>query len=409
MSHPPRLHYGWIIVATGALVLFACLGLARYAYTMLVPGMREGLGLSYDRLGFIGTGNFSGYLLAVLSAPRLLRHLRPRPLVALGLVMIGGCMLVVSRVDSFAAILLLYTLIGVGGGLANIPLMTIVPRWFRSTERGKAIGLVIGGNGVAIVFAGLLIPAINRLFGASGWRVAWLLLGLLCLAVAGVAALLLRNDPAELGLQPVGRALPAAPQQLVPAEHRGDGRLLLHLGLLYLVFGITFMVYGTFIVTTMVNDYGFSEARAGLYWSWVGAFSLVSGVGFGSLSDHIGRKYGLALVFSVQTVAYALAGLRLGGTALAISIVLYGLAVFAIPTIMTAAVADYLGLARAASAFATVTLFFALGQMLGPGAAGLIAKNTGSFTGGYLLAALITAAGVAGALLLPQPPEQSPP
>ena len=33
--HSPRLHYGWIIVLTGSLVLFSCFGLARYAYTRL--------------------------------------------------------------------------------------------------------------------------------------------------------------------------------------------------------------------------------------------------------------------------------------------------------------------------------------------------------------------------------------
>ncbi|MDD2501881.1 MAG: YbfB/YjiJ family MFS transporter, partial [Geobacter sp.] len=56
------LHYGWVIVAVGALVLFSCLGLARYAYTMLLPAMQSGLQLSYDRMGLIGTANFSGYL-----------------------------------------------------------------------------------------------------------------------------------------------------------------------------------------------------------------------------------------------------------------------------------------------------------------------------------------------------------
>jgi hypothetical protein len=48
-SKTPGVHYGWIIVATGALVLFACLRLARFAYTMLLPGMQAGLGLAYDR------------------------------------------------------------------------------------------------------------------------------------------------------------------------------------------------------------------------------------------------------------------------------------------------------------------------------------------------------------------------
>lgn len=398
------VHYGWIIVATGALVLFSCLGLARYAYTMLLPGMQAGLGLAYGRMGLIGTGNFAGYLLAVLLAPAMIRRFRPRATIAAGLLLIGVCMLGISQSRSFSLVFILYALVGMGGGFANIPLMALVTCWFRSEQRGKAAGLVIGGNGVAIIFAGFLIPLLNRHYGADGWRSGWLALGLISLAVAACAAYLLRNHPADLGLEPVGRPLPASLDQLKPRERRGYGLILLRLGLLYLVFGATFMVYGTFIVTTMIEEYGFSEARAGLYWSWVGFFSLFSGVGFGALSDRIGRKRGLVLVFTVQTAAYALAGLKLGGAGLIVSIVLYGLAVFAIPAIMAAAIGDYLGLSRAATAFATVTIFFAVGQTIGPGVAGLIAGATGTFTGAYLLAALLTAIAAVFAATLPPPP-----
>lgn len=398
-----RIHYGWIIVITGALVLFSCLGLARYAYTMLLPGMQAGLALPYDRMGYIGTANFIGYLTSVLLAPTLIRRFRPRATVTAGLLLISLCMAGISRSESFFAILTLYALVGMGGGFANIPTMALVTYWFRSEQRGKAAGLVIGGNGVAIIFAGFLIPLLNRSFGAEGWRAGWLTLGIISLAVALIAGLALRNHPSEMGLEPVGRPLPVSDDQLVPHERRGDGRILLLLGLLYLVFGTTFMIYGTFIVTTMVKEYGFSEAKAGLYWSWVGFFSLFSGVGFGALSDRIGRKGGLALVFLVQTLAYLIAGLKLGEAGLVVSIILYGSAVFAIPAIMAAAIGDYLGLARAATAFATVTIFFAAGQTLGPAAAGMIGKTTGSFAPAYVIASCLTAAAALLAAVLPRP------
>ena len=85
------------------------------------------------------------------------------------------------------------------------------------------------------------------------------------------------------------------------------------------------------------------------------------------------------------------------------SIILYGLSVFAIPAIMAATVGDYLGLSRAATAFATVTIFFAFGQTIGPGGAGLIARAHGTFTTAYLIASLLTAIAAAFALFLPAP------
>jgi MFS family permease len=399
-------HYGWIIIAVGALVLFSCFGLARYAYGMLIPGMQAGLQLSYDRIGFIGTSNFIGYLVSVVLAPGVNRRLRPRVTISLGLLMIGCGMVAIGFCHSFAAVLALYAFVGAGGGFANVPMMALIMCWFRSEQRGKAAGLVIAGNGVGIILSGFLIPILNRAFGADGWRAAWMTLGALSLIVACCAALLLRNHPSDLGLEPVGNPLPVGEEQLVHRERRGDGMILLRLGVLYMLFGVTFLIFGTFIVTTMVKEYGFTEARAGFCWSWVGFFSLFSGVGFGWLSDRIGRKWGLTLVFIVQAVAYLLTGLKLGSLFLMIAIVLYGLAVFAIPAIMAAAIGDYLGLSRAASAFATITLFFAVGQAIGPAAAGVIAKHLGSFSLAYVCSALVTVLAALFAATLPAPPQK---
>jgi len=403
MVVPRRIHYGWTIVGVGFLIIFACIGLARYAYTMLLPSMQAGLGLPYDRMGYIGTGNFCGYLLSVILAPRLIKRFRPRAVIAGGLTLITLALFGVSRSSGFAAPLLLYFLVGMGTGFANIPTMALISYWFRSDRRGAAAGLMIAGNGAAIVLAGVLVPLLNRTFGSEGWRAGWLLLSGVALAVTALATLLIRNHPGDMGLEPLGTAAPPTTGQMVPRERRGDGLLLLRLGLLYLAFGATFMVFGTFIVTTMVREYGFSETRAGLYWSWAGFFSLFSGIAFGAVSDRVGRRYGLLLVFAVQTAAYLLAGSRPGETGLLVCIVLYGLAVFSIPAIMAAAVGDYLGMSRAASAFATITIFFAAGQTVGPAVAGMIGKTSGTFTSAYLLAGAVTAAAAIGAFFLPPP------
>ena len=400
--HRP-VHYGWIIVLVGFLVLFACFGLARYAYAMLLPAMQSGLQLSYDQTGYIGTGNFTGYLLSVLLVPPALRRIKPRTAITAGLLLISLALLLISRSTGFWQVFCLYTLAGIGGGFANIPLMLLVTYWFHRSKRGRALGLAIGGNGAGIVLAGLLIPYLNRNFGAVGWRLGWLVLGMICLGVTLLAGLLLRNSPAEMGLEPIGESANSLPEQFVSHERASDALLLLRLGVIYAAFGATFMIYGTFLVTTMVREYQLSEVTAGFYWSWAGLFSLFSGVLFGGLSDRIGRKYGLALVLLVQTVAYLLVGLKLGGLWLMVSILLYGSAVFAIPAIMTAAVAEYLGLARAASAFATITLFFAAGQSIGPAVAGILARSSGSFSSGYLLAALLTLLGGLVAMSLPRP------
>lgn len=396
-------HYGWVVVLVGTLTIFACLGLARFAFGMLLPSMREALGMTYDQMGLLGTANFAGYLVAVALVPLLLRYLTPRVLIASGLFLISVCMLAIGISGSYLPILVLYSAVGVGSGLANIPVMVLVSYWFRQQKRGKAAGCIVIGSGFAIIFSGFIVPILNHAFGADGWRAGWLLLGAIVCLVAIVAASLIRNDPADKGLEPVGTV-----QALVydPSQTKGAFstlRILAHLGALYFIFGATYVIYGTFIVTTMVDEYAFVETSAGQFWSWVGFFSLFSGILFGILSDRVGRKLGLMMVFGVQTLAYLLAGSRLGEAALFVSVVFYGVAVFAIPAIMAAAVGDYLGKARAAAAFSMITVCFAVGQTLGPAAAGVIAEATGTFTPSYLASAGLTVLAVFLAAYLPAP------
>ena len=402
-SKPERLHYGWIVALVGTLTIFACLGLARFAFGMLLPAMREALGMSYDEMGFLGTANFSGYLAAVAVVPFLLRRFSPRQLIASGLALIAICMLGIAAGESYLLILFLYSCVGIGSGIANIPIMVLVSFWFRRDKRGMAAGLIVVGSGFAIMFSGFVIPILNEKFILSGWRVSWILLAIIVLLVALTAAFLIRNDPEEKGLSPVGHARDL---EYDPSTNKGSFtsvRILSHLGFLYFSFGATYVIYGTFIVTTMVEEYAFAEAMAGRFWSWVGFFSLFSGTLFGLLSDKVSRKVGLMAVFSVQTMAYLLAGCKLGTMALFGSVVLYGIAVFAIPAIMAAAVGDYLGKARAAAAFSIVTFCFAIGQTIGPALAGMVAESTGSFTGSYLASAVVTGFAMIFSWYLPNP------
>ncbi len=397
-----RLHYGWVIVAAGAMTVFACLGLARFAYGMLLPLMGKSLALGYDQMGFISTGNFAGYLAAVAMAPFSMRRWSGRRTIAAGLAVVGVCMILIAFADGFRAILGLYLLTGVGSGLANVPMMVLVSHWFTRNTRGRAAGLMLVGNGVAIIFTGWLVPALDAGIGGEGWRWGWGILGSLSVLISAAAGALLRDAPSDMDLEPIGAAAAETSAPPRPPAHPDRG-IVVHLGILYLVFGFTYMIYGTFIVTTMVVERGMEVAAAGRFWSWVGLIGLVSGPLFGSLSDRIGRRGGFVAVFAVQTVCYGTAGLDLGTWSLLLSVALYGLSAWSIPTIMTAAVGDYMGPARAASAFSVITFFVGAGQMAGPSIAGVLSKSTGTFSESYLVAAACTAIAVLIAFRLPKP------
>jgi len=400
------IHYAWVIVITGMTCIVACLGFGRFALGMLLPSMASTLRLSYSQIGFISTGNFIGYLIAVLLCGRIAGRVGSRRLIVAALVTIALSMALISRAHNFATILVLYFVTGMGSGAANVPVMGLITAWFDRAIRGRAAGFVVIGSGFAIIISGKLIPWVNRMVGPEGWRLNWLILAALVGAIAIVASLFLKNRPADIGLEPLGND----GKTMAPLTHQAKddrsiyrNRTIYLLGSIYFLFGYTYVIYATFIVTTLVKERGFSETIAGNFWSWVGFLSLFSGPVFGTLSDRIGRKGGLMIVFSFQMLAYLLVAAHLPPAFLYLSIAFYGIVAWSIPSIMVAAVSEYVGVDKALAAFGFITFIFGLGQITGPSIAGMLAERTGSFSSSFGMAAAFAGAAIILTVFLRKP------
>ncbi len=398
------IHYAWVIASTGTFVLFSCLGLGRFSLGMLLPSMGASLGLKYSQMGLIGTGNFVGYMISVMIAGMVARKIGARWTISLGLILVGGSMMFISQAKGFIEVMILYMTTGIGSGFANIPMMGLVSHWFLKKSRGRAAGAMLSGNGIAIVLTGIFIPWINASLGAQGWRTGWLTIGIISICIAGLAAFLLRNHPSEKGLLPLGSADGTALQ--TSDAKKSDKWTMTHLGCIYSFFGATYAVYVTFIVTAMVNERGFGEGTAGNFWAIVGALSIFSGPLFGWISDKLGRKIGIMIVYGLFTISYALVAIDLPNSFLYASIGIFGLSVWSIPTIMSAAVGDYAGPEKAVKALGFITLFFGAGQIIGPAVAGFIADTTGTFRMAFGLCALLTGVAIVTAYFL-RPPSKT--
>lgn len=398
-------HYGWIIVGTGMLCIFASLGFGRFALGMLLPSMASSLDLSYSQIGFISTGNFVGYLIAVFLSGHLASRTGSRALIFYALTLTGISMFLISRSQTFFSLMVLYFLTGMGSGASNVPMMGLVSAWFSSSIRGKAAGFVVIGSGFAIIISGKLIPFINSAVGTEGWRLSWVVLGIIVLFVALVCLITLRNRPSNLGLVPAGTrdAISSSPHPYPDALRHASKGVIYLLGSIYFLFGYTYVIYVTFIVTTLVLERGFSESVAGNFWSWVGFLSLFSGPVFGTLSDRLGRKAGLIIVFSLQTIAYLLVASNLPAFSLYLSIFFFGIVAWAIPSIMIATVADYVEPEKVLPVFGFITFIFGLGQISGPAVAGALAETAGSFSGSFFMAAFFAFIAMVLTALLKRP------
>jgi len=379
--------YRWVIVLGGILGLLAALGIGRFSLGMMLPAMGQGLGLSYTQMGVVSTVNFCGYLAAVLLCGRFVAVCGARLLISSALLLIALSMGVIGFVESYFLILVLYCLTGVGSALANIPIMAVVASWFEKKNRGRAAGLCVMGNGIGILLSGRLVPYINQDIG--NWRLSWLVLAMVAGFIAVFCLLIFRERPRppEAGWSTVGGRGAATVQR---TNQRTNGAVFVHCGVIYFLYGFSYVVYVTFLVTSLVQDHHFSEAEAGSVWSAIGLVSLVSGPFFGYLSDRLGRKAGLLIVFSLQLGAYLLLAIPSGNWGIYCSCCLFALSVWAIPTIMAALVGDLAGPERTAAVFGSITFLFGIGQIGGPVVAGFLAEQSGSFASSYLMIAGVT-------------------
>lgn len=403
-SDAPRLHYGWVILAVGTLVVFGSLGLARFGYTVLLPAMQAGLFMDRTQAGLLATSNLVGYLVLSAIGGALASRFGPRAVITAGLTLAGAAMVLTGLARGFLAAAVWRGLTGIGSGASNVPVMGLVAAWFAVRRRGLASGVAVAGSSLALIVLGPVVPRILSAYGETGWRLCWFGFGAITLLLAALGAVFLRNHPGEVGLQPVGTAAddPAPPASAGALQWDAVYRSapVWHLGMVYVAFGFSYIIYVTFFVKCLIAEGGYTQQTAGRLFMTMGWFSLFCGLIWGTVSDLIGRKGALIIVYLIHTTAFSLFALWPTTAGFTVSAILFGLSAWSIPAIMAAACGDMVGQRLAPAALGFITLFFGIGQALGPAVAGAIADAADSLLPAMLLAAGVALLGALGAALL---------
>jgi len=335
-----------------------------------------------------------------------------RIVITFALVLMGVTMILTGLAQSFGFAFAMRLLTGLGNGAAYVPAMALGSAWFAMKKRGFATGIVSGGIGTGTLISGLVVPPILTAYGQNGWRFSWYILGGAVLLLAGVVFLFMRSHPDEKGLLPIGTekekhtgSASSDSGQVSTLEWTKIYKMgpVWHLGIVYFFYGLSYIIYMIFFAAYLVKEMGLSQAWAGALWAAVGGLSIFCGVIWGSISDHIGRNRGSALAYLVLGLSYiifALVKIKLG---FYLSAFMFGLTAWSIPTIMAAAAGDFVGPRLAPAGLGFITLFFGIGQALGPFIGGYLADVSHSFTIPFLVAGTISLLGMVSSLYLKKP------
>ena len=197
--------YGWIIV--GVVFVTMALGVnARTAFSLVFAPIVDEFG--WERGLTAGAFSF-GFVVSALLSPLMGRFMDRRgPLVVLeiGVFCMGLGLLLTTFMQTPLHLYLTFgLLVGVGSVCLGYTAQSLfLPNWF-VRKRGFAISVAFAGVGVGSI---LLLPWMQSVIDASGWRAACWTLGLMILIVLAPLNLLVRTRPRELGLEPDGDARP---------------------------------------------------------------------------------------------------------------------------------------------------------------------------------------------------------
>lgn len=345
------------------------LGIARFAYALVLPDMRVDLAWSWTEAGGMNTTNALGYLLGAILAARAIDKW------GASATMLGGVLACVASL-ALCAVLRDTTLLnmarilaGVGGGLAFVAggvLAACVSA--RDPVRSSfLLGLFYAGPGLGIAISGLVVPATLNQLGPGSWPMAWAVLAVICLPLIGVLT---------FGLRAEGRR---RPQRAV--KHPLGNISLLLIG--YALFGVGYIAYMTFMIA-WVRDGGGSVLEQSAFWAVIGIAAMISPWLWASIHRRLKHGHAFALLSLITAIGAAVPLLYSGAIALYASGAMFGCAFFAVVASTTVFVRRNYPEAGWGRAIGVLTVCFGAGQVLGPVVIGIVNDATGGLSSGLI-------------------------
>jgi MFS family permease len=310
-----RIFYGWYVLAASFLVLFLSSG-ARFTIGIAFKALIAEFGWSRSAVSLAVFFNMAFYSLSVIGAGKLYDRFGPKWVIVISTLFVASGYMLIALTQALWHFLLLYGVVAaVGLGGTTVPIFAaLMSKWFEK-RRGLTISLALSGSCLG-QFA--LVPLFTTLITDYGWRASHFYIGLMMLVLnLGLAFLVIRGDPEDLGVVPYGRQEESA--SLSSLSDGNNSPQVRDMGLREAMGTSSFWLFvlfmfvcgsGDFLVTThlipMVTDHGIPAVTASNMLAWFGLLSLAGILVAGPASDLIGDKIPIALTFLLRVFAFLL-------------------------------------------------------------------------------------------------------
>ncbi|MDE2515718.1 MAG: YbfB/YjiJ family MFS transporter [Rhodospirillales bacterium] len=320
------------------------IGLARFAYTPLLPAIIAAHWFAAAAAAYLGAANLAGYLAGALSGRAIAGRLGTPATLRVMMLAATAAFFACGFPLSFLWFFLWRFAAGLAGGALMVLAAPSVLAHVPPARRGVVGGVIFMGVGAGVVASGTLVPLLLR----HGLRATWFGLGGLSLLLAVLAW---GGWPQE-GPAPTSHAA-APPLRLLRA--------------LYVEYGLNaagWVPHMIFLVDFVARGLHQGVAAGAGYWVLFGIGATCGPVLAGHIADRIGFGTTLRLAFVIEAVAVALPALGLGTLWLLVSSVVVGAFVTGTVPLVLGRIGELLPHhpARQKAAWSRATIAFALFQ-----------------------------------------------
>ena len=399
---------GALIIAVVFSSTAVAVGVSQYAFGLFIVPIEETFGWTRTEI----SASLSFAAVGGLAAPfigRAMDRFGARPVLVLSLLVFGlsFCLrpLMTELWHWYALSFMQFTTFL---GLTVLPTGRLVAAWFPRT-RGRMTGLAATGNNVG----GLVMPVfVAALLAAMPWNEACIVIGLVAFAIAGTAAVVVRESP-PAAASPAGPARTGGEPAAAAATPLHDRNLrdLVKTRVFLAVF--TAITLGTFtyaaivphVLVHLVNK-GMSNASALSALSGLAAAGICGKLVFGWISERYGARRTMMVNLVGQSTFVAVLALAGNAAVLGAAAPLFGLFMGGFGVLYILLVQETFGLRRYGSVMGLVNIGTVVSFGLGPLLAGASYDISGSYGAAFLVVCGLFAAGSATLVLARGEPGQ---
>jgi MFS family permease len=398
-----RLYYGWVIVGVTLVSLTFWFGI-RGAFSVFYVALLEDF--LWSRGGAAGAQSMS-LITYTIMAPLvgvLIDRFGPRRIIVPGILLLASGLILCASIKTLAQFYLLYGVLA-SIGAASIGIVSyaaILAHWFEK-KRGAASGLAVSGVGLG---AFILVPLSQHFISLWGWRLAFVVLGVLALIfLLPLNSLFLRHKPQELGLYPDGVREGGSPEggklevmDSAWSETDWTLRKALRTGRFWALMIFPFcVVIAVYIILVhhvrFLVDMGIEKMTAAFIFALIGIICSAFRIFWGWLSDSIGREktYTLGVICVCMGICFLLLLEITGEKDLVYLFIIFFSSGWGVVTPMFMSVAaDLFQGRRFGLIYGILEGVIGIGCALGAWVAGFIFDKTQSYQWAFVLAASLS-------------------